>query len=363
MVYAGGAFATWERDCVYSVLGLASDIDILNLKPVYDSHATTTIDIYEQLVRSQINASACLDLISFASNSQRDPSKKCPSWVPYWPTYSSKSYDRMAWQSFTALSHIHRGLAETPEQARALYRASGGCAYRCPSQTTQPGILCCEGYRLDRIDLDADPSIIDMTQRFEDQVAITGMDEQLQLKSFKHLPPENLWKTVVLDRDDTYLDKVCPIEHRDGFLQLYNDAIDSPKTLDAELLEWFVAHAEQLFGSLPQKSKIIEDLRATEGMSYRSLSNFENQLLHVWFNMRKSPVRLESGSWAMIPPNTKSGDQVYILAGCNFPVLLRETGQEGEFELIGECYVDGFMDGQGIPLDQGNMKWQTISLV
>lgn len=43
------------------------------------------------------------------------------------------------------------------------------------------------------------------------------------------------------------------------------------------------------------------------------------------------------------PASLKLGDKVYVLAGCNFPLVLREILDEngdrnGEFELIGEAY-------------------------
>lgn len=49
----------------------------------------------------------------------------------------------------------------------------------------------------------------------------------------------------------------------------------------------------------------------------------------------------------------EKNDMICILMGCSVPVLLRkrETGNNTYFELIGECYVHGIMDGQA-------MKWK-----
>lgn len=44
----------------------------------------------------------------------------------------------------------------------------------------------------------------------------------------------------------------------------------------------------------------------------------------------------------------KTGDIVVVLYGCSVPVLLRTSEVEGYHELIGDCYVHGFMDGEGV---------------
>jgi hypothetical protein len=49
---------------------------------------------------------------------------------------------------------------------------------------------------------------------------------------------------------------------------------------------------------------------------------------------------------ALVPEEAREGDRVAVLYGCNFPVLLRPDGDA--FRYIGECYVDGLMDGEAI---------------
>jgi hypothetical protein len=34
--------------------------------------------------------------------------------------------------------------------------------------------------------------------------------------------------------------------------------------------------------------------------------------------------------------------------GCNVPVVLRRVGENGLFEFIVECYLDGFMAGEAL---------------
>jgi hypothetical protein len=51
------------------------------------------------------------------------------------------------------------------------------------------------------------------------------------------------------------------------------------------------------------------------------------------------------------PWNAEEGDLVVVLFGCKFPVVLREiSGSDGRKRviLIGESYVEGFMEGEAI---------------
>lgn len=49
------------------------------------------------------------------------------------------------------------------------------------------------------------------------------------------------------------------------------------------------------------------------------------------------------------PAETEMGDIVYILAGCTVPVILRSIQDSaGCFELIGEAFVYGQMDGEAM---------------
>ncbi|KAH7317765.1 heterokaryon incompatibility protein-domain-containing protein [Rhexocercosporidium sp. MPI-PUGE-AT-0058] len=58
----------------------------------------------------------------------------------------------------------------------------------------------------------------------------------------------------------------------------------------------------------------------------------------------------ESGSIGLAPMAAQERDVVCILYGCSVPVVLRETRARGEtfWQLVGECYVHGKMDGEAM---------------
>lgn len=64
----------------------------------------------------------------------------------------------------------------------------------------------------------------------------------------------------------------------------------------------------------------------------------------------------------MAPATIELTDKIYILVGCSMPVLLRPAENE-RYEVVGECYVDGFMKGEAMEsLDAGNYQLESIVL-
>lgn len=83
----------------------------------------------------------------------------------------------------------------------------------------------------------------------------------------------------------------------------------------------------------------------------------------VW--MRRLMLTRDKSILGLVPDDAMPGDFVCIVFGCSVPIVLREQ-EHGEganrgthFEFLGECYVDGMMDGQALDLgaaDQGRAE-------
>jgi hypothetical protein len=57
----------------------------------------------------------------------------------------------------------------------------------------------------------------------------------------------------------------------------------------------------------------------------------------------------EKGYMGIGPDDIKSGDVVVILFGVRTPFILRPNPlQDGLYQVIGDCYVDGFMSGEAL---------------
>ena len=74
----------------------------------------------------------------------------------------------------------------------------------------------------------------------------------------------------------------------------------------------------------------------------------------VYLNGKPSAMtdlQMRKPLYGLCPPDTRSGDVICILFGCSVPVILRPylvQNGDTEFELIGESYVHGKMNGEAI---------------
>ncbi|KAF4343779.1 ankyrin and het [Fusarium beomiforme] len=67
--------------------------------------------------------------------------------------------------------------------------------------------------------------------------------------------------------------------------------------------------------------------------------------------IRTSDIQGYGKLLGLAPEESRKGDLICIVRGCSVPIVLRSLGNTTEdHELIGECYVDGMMDGQAMKL-------------
>jgi hypothetical protein len=65
----------------------------------------------------------------------------------------------------------------------------------------------------------------------------------------------------------------------------------------------------------------------------------------------------------MAPCRVRKGDQICVLLGCSIPLILRQRKDESSHEVIGECYLHGFMNGEALEeLDSGEFKIEDVQL-
>jgi hypothetical protein len=74
---------------------------------------------------------------------------------------------------------------------------------------------------------------------------------------------------------------------------------------------------------------------------------------HISFNEACNGRRFfvtKKGYFGIGPAELEEGDEIYILAGGKLPFVLRPLpeSQPDTFELVGDCYVHGIMDGEAV---------------
>jgi hypothetical protein len=70
------------------------------------------------------------------------------------------------------------------------------------------------------------------------------------------------------------------------------------------------------------------------------------------------PSVTRKGHLVLGPEYVKRGDFVALIKGAQVPFVLRRQHNE-KYQLIGEVYVDGIMDGEAME----NIKWCNVNLV
>lgn len=70
-------------------------------------------------------------------------------------------------------------------------------------------------------------------------------------------------------------------------------------------------------------------------------------------------VRLKDYSLGLVPERTLRFDRICILFGCDVPVILRKRRNDF-WELIGEAFVYGVMDGEAVERPYQDMSFNLI---
>jgi hypothetical protein len=66
-----------------------------------------------------------------------------------------------------------------------------------------------------------------------------------------------------------------------------------------------------------------------------------------YYSAGRSIFTTQEGYIGLAPLAAQEGDQVCVILGCNSPLLLREV-TEGQYLVLGECYVHGLMNAEAI---------------
>ncbi|KAK5171162.1 uncharacterized protein LTR77_004306 [Saxophila tyrrhenica] len=111
------------------------------------------------------------------------------------------------------------------------------------------------------------------------------------------------------------------------------------------------------------KDWILQDREEDSGWT----SHLESDLdYEIWSPLRHT-IRLwrfavtEQGYYCMVPPTAGVGMHVVALPGAKVPVVLKKV-ENGKFEMVGPCYVHGFMDGQAYQGEREKTK-RTFEIV
>ncbi|GME47965.1 HET-domain-containing protein [Neofusicoccum parvum] len=63
------------------------------------------------------------------------------------------------------------------------------------------------------------------------------------------------------------------------------------------------------------------------------------------------------GKFGFTRKETKPGDTIVILHGARIPYALRKTEDESKYQIVGNCYIEGIMDGEAVDWEEDEAEW------
>lgn len=165
-------------------------------------------------------------------------------------------------------------------------------------------------------------------------------------------------RSLVLDRKDRYLQYAMPTPEffRDflGLCALLMTSVPQSLPIVKEWQQWWHWTKNLLIHGHTLES-ILRQADYRPDLDYSTSPNQDEYWAETFFGrffdtVVRMALRLMvscQGRVGMVAQKAKKGDLICVLFGCSIPVLLRDSPDPGDesFELIGECYLDGFMDG------------------
>ncbi|KAK5207545.1 hypothetical protein LTR72_007193 [Exophiala xenobiotica] len=143
-------------------------------------------------------------------------------------------------------------------------------------------------------------------------------------------PPESFWRTLVADRGLNHA--ICPLYYEEACRAVFQLA-----RAGADL---------HTLADVPSSSPFLGDFVS------RMQAVVEGRRLALT-QVRGAEGERDVPRLAVVPDNTRRGDFIAVLYGCSVPVVLRpaegaDAEEQREYQLIGECYVHGMMNGEAL---------------
>jgi hypothetical protein len=323
--------ATNPLDRIYSILAIAKDGPELDEKTLILSsndalqinYEAKVVDVFQSFVLRAIGYSKSLDIICRYWADQDDT---LPTWVrPVAPAFESDLSERTEADSLVGLPDHNNYHASRGTIAEPIFS---------PQDPQTKRSLKVKGFRLD--------TIAKLAPRASEGIILyewldLGGCEKVETKQGKigYEVPEPFWRTLVADR--------------------------GPKGTMTP--SWYSIAFKYCLLHLTSTSDVNTNrlIRECEDGKYGLVVEFLKRVQSVIWN-RKFLVSQEYKWIGLAPTAAEEGDELVILYGCSVPVVLRPVKQEERivaWQLVGECYVHGMMDGEAMELgtDQNSARF------
>ena len=325
MLNSGQMRATKPEDLVYSMMGISSDGGTCGIEVDYAKHYT---EVFRETALLFLKTRGARTLAWSGQLDRKSDADDCrlPSWVPD--------------LRLPAARPIHRDIRSADLLlAPKLFSAAGNCRFEFTA--------------------DSKSEILSIRTSYADRVVGMSKPFGFLLQSLSALTPQN-----ILAAWDLLPQSQAMLEDFRTFVE--TAAERHPTRYDyttRQEMHWRMPIADCYFdgdhlkrAGLEAKALYMATLHPDECSSAAVISpssiNWESNYLieHVAFVT-------ETGYLGIGHPEIVMGDEVHLIQGSDTPFVLRKT--DGHYELIGETYVHGIMDGELVD-DDTEFEWVQI---
>lgn len=313
-----GMLSTDNRDFVYALTGIADDAASKHLYPDYTKHAVT---VYTDVAKCFL-AEGRLRTLWLCSHPRHLPG--LPSWVPDWSS---------AWQSDRRYLSADAGYGS----GSRIFHAAGD-SLPDVSFSTRDGrmVLHLEGLRIDAVRATKAPF---------DMQSVLSRGGMLRAHLALQARFRALWE-LQRGRDTVWRTAITDVEPVWGADLHFNYRRSTPKM------------RRELYAALASATDEIGGWEA----SWRLPAS---RLDILYRHNGRRPFVTEGGRLGLGPGKMRDGDIVVVVCGAEVPLVLRPVQEEGMaedglFELVGEAYVHGIMDGEAMRL---GLEMTTFNIV
>ncbi|KAF5658716.1 het-6OR heterokaryon incompatibility (het-6OR allele) [Fusarium heterosporum] len=320
--------ATVHRDRVFALLGLAADAKKLGIKLDYGSAEGTTERVLTETARALIEKGGQIAILSYSQFPKLTELINLPSWAPDW-----RSNLRPSFYTINERSDDH------------LFAASGhnSNVEIAEDRENNPNSLGLQGYTVDVVELVAGgEGWMDMSWDHERYLGFFNQVDALWRKSMEKVDlafgesthsrrEEARWRVPIGDIYWTW------------------EGNQRRATPDVAMYHSQCLEELNLFAAMTRGASIGET-------DWLEQMNWEvgSQGVHVKHTYRESmrkmqgkrPFLTQMGYLGMGPVESQPGDVVVVFCGGHIPFVLRPIDSDIKFELVGEAYCDGIMDGE-----------------
>ncbi len=333
LYYSAKSDATLAKDKIFALLGMADTATQLALSGMYRREVQDTFVAATRFLFSQRDP---LRVLYHAGIGHPRKTPGLPSWTVDW---SSPSGSRNFWS--------------IPELLP--YRASGASVLQLSVHPTLP-LIEIRGQRIDEmgerygrvwydIAMDETSSLREKAQNRmlaqQDAISIiNSLESTGGLYRNGQSREEALWRTLIGDRGGGT--RPAPSYYRESYEASQRIFAVARGTILGEELSNNIL--DEIYPGIPREhlpAKVQAD-----DVTARKFHEGMGGGLH----QRKFALSKKEGYFMLVPELAKPGDLICIFVGAQTPFLVRQVGGNGmgdqRYELVGECYVHGIMDGE-----------------